>query len=51
MYRHEVNKNGDIFRSIVVITQLVIDSGEELFQCGYRDSSWKNILDALTNST
>ena len=46
MYCHIVSKHGDTFRSVVVITQLAIDSREELFQCDYKDRPRKNIIDA-----
>ena len=37
VYRHNITKHGDIFRAIVVITQLSITNGEQLFACGYSD--------------
>ena len=37
MYRHSMSKHGDIFRAIVVITQLEINSDEKLFECKYND--------------
>lgn len=37
VYRHAIPKHGDVFRAIVVITQLSITNGEQLFECGYKD--------------
>ena len=37
VYRHNITKHGDVFRAIVVITQLSITNGEQLFACGYSD--------------
>ena len=32
-FRHDINKHGSVFRAIVAITQLCIDSGGCLFGC------------------
>ena len=37
VYRHDIAKHGYAFRAIAVITQLSINNGEKLFECGYRD--------------
>jgi hypothetical protein len=34
---HRISDHGDIFRAIVVLTQISINDGERLFECGYRD--------------
>ena len=34
-YRYDREKNGDIFRAVVVITQLEIENGHPLFQVVY----------------
>ena len=33
----QFDRHGDVFRAVVVITQLSIENGEPLFQCGYCD--------------
>lgn len=35
--RHEMADHGDVFRAIAVITQLCINHGERLFECGCKD--------------
>jgi hypothetical protein len=42
VYRHEIPFHGSAFRAIAVITQLAINGGEALFQCGYRDPPYDN---------
>jgi hypothetical protein len=37
LWRHPIEMHGDAFRAIAIVTQLSIDGGERLFQCGYRD--------------
>lgn len=37
VYRHDLRKHCDVFRAVAVVTQLCINSGERLFECGYRD--------------
>ena len=37
LFRHDITLHADVFRVAVIMTQLKINSGEELFQCGYRD--------------
>ena len=37
VYRHDIPKHGYVFRAIAVITQISINNGEKLFQCGYKD--------------
>ena len=36
-YRHDLTKHGDVFRAIVVITQLTQNLGDRVFATGYRD--------------
>ena len=36
-WRGELSLHGDVFRLIAVVTQLSINNGEKLFECGYRD--------------
>jgi hypothetical protein len=42
VYRHAIERHGDVFRAVAVITQLTINSGEQLFQCGYKDPPYTN---------
>jgi hypothetical protein len=42
VYRHEISSHGLAFRAIAVITQLAINGGEALFECGYRDPPYEN---------
>ena len=37
IFRHDLLLHGDVMRTIVIITQIKINSGERLFECGYRD--------------
>jgi len=37
VWRHEIPLHGDAFRAVAIITQLTINSGDKLFECGYRD--------------
>ena len=37
VFRHYASDHGNILYAIVVLTQMVIDSGETLFTCEYRD--------------
>jgi hypothetical protein len=37
MYRHDLMEHGNVFRAIAVITQIVINAGEELFEVDYSD--------------
>ena len=39
---HCVNKHSDCFRAVMVILQLSIEEGEELFSCPYDDGHYKN---------
>lgn len=36
-FRHNILDHGDVFRSIVIITQLSIENGDPLFQVDYND--------------
>ena len=36
-HKTEIPRHGDVFRSIAVISQLSINEGEVLFECGYKD--------------
>ena len=42
VWRHDLVFHGDVFRAVSTITQLVINSGEKLFACGYRDPPYAN---------
>jgi hypothetical protein len=42
VYRHEIPGHGLAFRAIAIITQLAINGGETLFECGYRDPPYDN---------
>ena len=37
VYRHDLLEHGSVLRAIAVITQIAINNGEKLFQCGYKD--------------
>jgi hypothetical protein len=37
IYRHDVAKNGQVFRAIAVIIQLTINYGQKLFAVEYSD--------------
>ena len=37
VFRHEIPNHGKVFEAIVVVTQMSINNGEQLFACGYRD--------------
>ena len=37
VWRHDIDKHGAAFRAIAIVSQLSINSGEKLFECGYRD--------------
>lgn len=37
VWRARLPKHADAFRAVVVVTQMSINHGEPLFQCGYRD--------------
>ena len=41
VYMHHFTGHGDLFNAIVVITQITINNGEPLFQCGYRDHPYE----------
>ena len=36
-WRHNIMYHGEAFRFVSVVLQLTINSGEKLFECGYRD--------------
>ena len=40
-YRHEIIEHAEVFRAVVVMTQLSINAGERLFDCGYRDPPYE----------
>ena len=42
LFRHDILLHGDVFRLAVIVTQIKIDSGEKLFQCGYKDPPYGN---------
>ena len=42
VYRHRFTGHGDLFTVIAVITQITIENGEPLFQCGYRDPPYED---------
>ena len=37
LFRHEIVMHGDVVQAVAMITQLSINAGEKLFECGYRD--------------
>jgi hypothetical protein len=36
-WRHTLDQHGEAFRVIAIVSQLSINNGEKLFECGYRD--------------
>ena len=42
VFRHEIALHASCFRAIAVICQLTINSGEKLFDCGYRDPPYND---------
>jgi hypothetical protein len=38
-FRHDLDRHGDVFRAIVVMTQIAIDNGHRLFDVHYDDSN------------
>ena len=42
IFRNDLELHGDAFRAIAVITQVIINQGEKLFACGYRDPPYGN---------
>lgn len=46
VFRGEIPKHGDAFRAIAVMTQLSIEDGEPLFDCGYRDPPYTRVNDS-----
>ena len=41
-YRHDIVAHGEAFRAVVVLTQMIINNNESLFECGYRDPPFHN---------
>ena len=37
IFRHDIGLHGDVFRAVAIITQIKINNGQKLFQCGYKD--------------
>jgi len=37
IFRHDISHHGDVFRACAVITQLMLENGEPLFQVDYSD--------------
>ena len=40
VWRHRFTGHADVFRAVAVVTQMSIENGEPLFQCGYRDQPY-----------
>ena len=38
-YRYDINMHAEVFRACAVLTQLAIDDGDKLFECGYNSFS------------
>jgi hypothetical protein len=47
VWRHDMALHGDAFRVIAIVSQLSINNGEKLFECGYRDLTVDDDLDDL----
>ena len=41
VWRNPIVLHGDAFRAIAIVTQVAINSGERLFEVGYRDPPWE----------
>ena len=50
-YRHKFSNHGEIFRAIIVVTQLAIKGGEPLFTCGYRDPPYQPINEEMSSGS
>ena len=37
IFRHDMTLHGDVLRSVAAMTQIAINLGEPLFECGYND--------------
>ena len=37
VYRHDIPRHGEVFRVVAIVSQLSINEGERLFECGYKD--------------
>lgn len=49
VYRHSIPSHADVFRVVAIVTQLSINNGEALFQCGYRDPPYDALADNVDN--
>ena len=49
IFRNDLELHGDAMRAIAVITQITINQGEKLFQCGYRDPPYG--IDMVVDNT
>lgn len=45
VYRHSIPSHGEVFRAVAIVTQLSINNGETLFQCGYKDIPFEVMAD------
>ena len=43
VYRGDITKHGNVFRTCAVVTQLAIENGEPLFQVDYQDPDFNNL--------
>jgi hypothetical protein len=41
-WRHKIDHHGEAFRVISLVSQLSINNGEKLFECGYRDPPYED---------
>ncbi len=37
VYRHDITRHGNVFRACAVVTQLIVENGEPLFEVEYED--------------
>jgi hypothetical protein len=42
IFSHDISLHADVFRAVAVITQLTINNGQPLFQCGYKNPPFNN---------
>jgi hypothetical protein len=43
VYRGDITRHGQVFRTVGIITPLAIENGEPLFQVDYQDPDWDNL--------
>ena len=49
-WRHNIALHGEAFRFVTILLQLMINSGEKLFECGYRDPPYSDEEDETVSA-